>query len=642
MAKVAVSGPVPGPLSSNSLPFGRGVSNHQAGTTMKKRKTPLELRGEQLKRRTSAAVIDEFLPASFGYEKSGGTVYGTKKAEISKNPRYIDTRVTEVFPVKKSSNIFRILNEKEKAKENFSSEQTSSLKHPPFTCNVDAKSKTQPASVEYSEKSAASATDNLARPCPRAESCSQTSHRSVTEISLGNGKSSGSKTMDMESLKHLGALHLPSISRLHTDGSERSVNISSPHLANFSSEIDILGHKIPLDFTLKATIRLVSSSSVNWCHRLSTSSNLKGVIHFASQFDCFGNQNVCHPPRFSSTPADLFSKALHSWMYPQSSLPPTVISALNLSAGHGEMDFLSKRQLAWEDSFRSLYYMLRKNMCNLFYVCTSQFVVMFIGGDCLGKTKQTCNAYITQSTRVLRSFLSEHNVSFSMPLCHSKAEQATAEDLFELSEIKRNLGQQTGRLGSTPDLDNSPQSLLAFNGNTNVHGLYDFLLNYRSLLSSLITADVPVLISPVPFQNASLSTPEVKCTEMKRSAFVPSLQSKEGELSKESSTGVCYSIEIKDTVLPPWTVCGVCASMGGEGRSFDACFTDDPISVGLNVALDSICHDKDAKTELSEELSKHKHKFIVPEAVISPCLRSSSLKNLKYSNGSYTASLLPV
>ena len=32
-----------------------------------------------------------------------------------------------------------------------------------------------------------------------------------------------------------------------------------------------------------------------------------------------------------------------------------------------ETDFLIKRQVAWEDSFRSLYYMLRKNICNIFY-----------------------------------------------------------------------------------------------------------------------------------------------------------------------------------------------------------------------------------------------------------------------------------
>lgn len=43
-------------------------------------------------------------------------VHGLKKPESSKAPRYIDTRVDEVFPVKKSSDRFRMLYGKEKIK----------------------------------------------------------------------------------------------------------------------------------------------------------------------------------------------------------------------------------------------------------------------------------------------------------------------------------------------------------------------------------------------------------------------------------------------------------------------------------------------------------------------------------------------
>lgn len=43
-----------------------------------------------------------------------------------------------------------------------------------------------------------------------------------------------------------------------------------------------------------------------------------------------------------------------------------------------------------------------------FVVCTSHFVVMFNCGDGLGRTKRLCNAYISRSTRGLRSLLREH------------------------------------------------------------------------------------------------------------------------------------------------------------------------------------------------------------------------------------------
>ncbi|ONK73494.1 uncharacterized protein A4U43_C04F32200 [Asparagus officinalis] len=75
-------------------------------------------------------------------------------------------------------------------------------------------------------------------------------------------------------------------------------------------------------------------------------------------------------------------------------------------------------------------------------------------------------------------------------------------------------------MDSMNDVDNNPQSLLAFIGNEIVHGLYDFLLNYRFFLSSLMGVDVPVLYAPVPFQNASLSVPEVRCREMRRADTV--------------------------------------------------------------------------------------------------------------------------
>lgn len=125
-----------------------------------------------------------------------------------------------------------------------------------------------------------------------------------------------------------------------------------------------------------------------------------------------------------------------------------------------EQEFLRKRQLAWEESFRSLYYKLRNGICNIFYgiplslaslvyvaiyifgvilknygisnnllymkkqqtmdcvdqiflfetllVCTPHFVVMFNSRAGLGRTKCLCNAFVSQSTRGLRSLLREH------------------------------------------------------------------------------------------------------------------------------------------------------------------------------------------------------------------------------------------
>ncbi|KAL6343128.1 hypothetical protein AAG906_019671 [Vitis piasezkii] len=107
-----------------------------------------------------------------------------------------------------------------------------------------------------------------------------------------------------------------------------------------------------------------------------------------------------------------------------------------------------------------------------------------------------------------------------MPLCRSKVEQVTTEDLVELSEIEKH------KLG---------QSLLSFSGNKNVHALYDFMLNYRSFLTSLTSVDVPLLYSPVPFQNAALSAPEP----------TPKQQAATGEAIQEST----YAFGIPEAVV---------------------------------------------------------------------------------------------
>ncbi|KAF5197884.1 downstream neighbor of Son [Thalictrum thalictroides] len=645
MAKVAF----PGSFSSNSLPYERGASKVQGGATMK-RKTPSELRDEQLKRRACPAKVDEPSASSSCSEKNNGGIVSNKKPDTSKIPRYIDTRVDDVYPARKPSNRLILLNRKENVKNVPANEQGVNMKNSSINSIVDSKSQPELTSSDTTPVLNASDKDGSAQTGSITRKCSQNTIHKVSNVSLGIEKSSGSKITkaitNMEALKTLGVREPLSVSHPHNESSARSGDLPSFSPGSLSMELSIPGRKIPLDFTLKTTMKLISSYSVKWCHRLINSSKFNGMTHSTSPVGCFENQNTLLLEDNSAAVA-LFSQSLHSWRYPQSSLPPSIISALTVSSAQGDMDFLLKRQLGWQDSFRNLYYMLRNNMCNIFYVCTPQFVVLFIGSDCTGKKKRTCNAYVSQSTRGLRSLLREHDISFSMPLCDSEAELASAEDMVELSEIENNSLGQARRLGSMLDVkDNSPQSLLAFSGNAIVHGLYDFLLNYRSFLSSLVGMDVPTLCAPILFRNASISVPEVKCKEMKMTNSLASLSRgphlEDSESTKDSSAGVCYSIEIKDVILPPWVICGICASMGSEGRSFEASFTTEPASLGLNVALDTVFPKSDTERDTSKGLQENSLIFGIPEAVTSRSLRSAALRGLKYSDRSYTACLLPV
>ncbi|GJN35553.1 hypothetical protein PR202_gb24341 [Eleusine coracana subsp. coracana] len=478
-----------------------------------KRKTPSELRGEQLKRRTNEKPPSDQLPSSAALDRSSNGLRNTEQQKISK---FISTRVTEMFPVKKPRNIGKenlkdALQNSEKIAKSLDAATASNFASSSLPCGRGGSAKLDSA--------VPSATEATKPGFKKVEKCSENALRSVSELHVGDEKQTDSDKFDMEkALKGFGARDASVPSRFNAPNAQVSGSVlkSSDICA---SKITIPGKRAPLDFSLKTTLQFVSSSSVKWCHKLSTSfgrSNITGAIAQSCQR---GQSSEC--PRPQNKKEFLFSRALQSWVYPQSVLPSSIISAMLSSSARGENDFLLKRHEDWEDSFQNLYYMLRKNMLNMFYVkisilCalailnfivqlyyyafalsnlinhsaaaiivyTTQFVALFIAGGCSEK-KQSCSAYLSQSTRGIRSLLRKHGVCFLMPLCNAEVEQATEDDLIELSEIqRRNLGQKTLNLqalhiDALSDVDSTTQSLLQFTGNESVHGLYDVLLNYK-------------------------------------------------------------------------------------------------------------------------------------------------------------------
>lgn len=596
-----------------------------------KRKTPSELRGEQLKRRTSEKLANDLLPSSAALDRSNNGLRNTEQQKISK---YINTRVTEVFPVRKARNLG-----KENCKDALQNNEKVSKSVDATTASNFASSSLPCGHGDSAKLDTFVPSTEAAKPgFKKVEKCSENALRSVSELHVGDEKQTGSNKFDMEKvLKGFGARDAFVASGLNAPNGQVGGNaLKSSDIC--PSKITIPGRKAPLDFTLKTSLQFVSSSSVKWCHKLNTSFGRSSITGAIGQSCPRGCQNL-ECPKPESNKEFLFSKALQSWVYPQSLLPSSVISAMLSSTARGESDFLLKRHQDWEDSFQNLYYMLRKNMLNIFYVYTTQFVALFIGGSCLEK-KQSSNAYLSQSTRGLRALLRKHGVCFSMPLCNTEVEQATEDDLIELSEIqRRNLGQAL-HLDALSDVDNTTQSLLSFTGNENVHGLYDVLLNYKSLLNSLSAVDVPVLYSPQPFQNGCLHIPEVKCREMRRADMgllsSGGFDTEQGSAFASTTGNICYSMEVKDAVLPPWVVSGLCATMSLDVTSFDLTIATEPSSMGLNVALNSM-GTTNAQPEGAQPFAPAPLVGGIPDAVLVPSLHSASVRRLSYTDGGYVA-----
>ncbi|KAG7565693.1 hypothetical protein ISN44_As10g023480 [Arabidopsis suecica] len=583
-----------------------------------KRKTPSELRGEQLKR---TAFVDQAKEAFDALRpcKSAEKDNGLKKQELSKNPKYIEMRMDELYPVKKARPW--MLSGKENSKEN-GAKQSSGLINVSLLSNVAA---TKRQLIREENNASTEVYDDIKAEARQTnERCSQSIFRSVTELSTRGEELSCLPDIDMN--KALKGLATCEPLLVHPADISVKDDTSASLSGNFMSEFQVPGQKIPLDLSLKTYARLVSSSPLSWLHRSIMGSTYNGMPQLKSLSCNVVNQDNSSGSGSAVVSQVLNSMSLHSWVYPQSTLPPFVLSALVASGSdRGEVDFLQNRKLAWEDAFRSLYFMFRKNLCKIFYVCTSQFVAMFTGSCESGGVKRSCNGYITQSTRRLRAMLNDLDICYSMPLCKTKMDQTTVEDLAELSEIENhNLG-QIRRSRSVSNIDNTPESFLAFVGNESVHGLYDLLLNYRSSFEFLPTADVPVLYSPVPFQNAALSSPEIKCTEMVRTEHKS-----------------CCMVELKGEYLPPWIISNICANVGANGQNFEASFVTEPTSVNLNIGLPQVPEKTDPESRVIEGTGEtNDNASDIPGAVICPQLQSGHLKSLKYCNKSYTVSLSP-
>ncbi|KAI7728693.1 hypothetical protein M8C21_019064, partial [Ambrosia artemisiifolia] len=532
------------PPASKSVLFPVGMDDGSSSGLSKggkgiKRKTPSELRAQQLKRKNIVELTDESPAPEMGSMRNANVVTSEPlKPILSRNPRYIDTRVDELFPSRKISLRLKMLSGKENVKENVTADHTDCLKNSSFSSKLAADRQPQYSGPKDTYVSASTAQSHITN-----KKRSISTFRSVVELSTRGEKPSGfslnmNALLQDEAFKGLAARPPTNISISPTESFDGKTNFPSP---NFCSEF----HRMMNDHTFNGSTAQISNT-----------------------------------------------KALYSWVYPQSSLPPSVISALTL-ASKGE-------------------------------VCTGQFVAMFTKSSTSTESKPVCNAYVSQSTRHFRSLLKEQDISFTMPLCHSKVEQVTTEDLFELSEIeKHNLG-KTRRTVSLSDVDNTPESLLVFSDN-NAHGF---------LLPSLNILDVPSLYSPVPFENAAISAPEVKCKEVRRIDHTSA--STTNQPNHVSASISHYTIEIKDAYLPPWLTSSVCDTLRSNGEnSFEASFVTEPMSIGLNVGLDSVGQKFEAKDTAVEGLHDTSCPFGVRNTVVSHHLSHGFLKGLKYSNESY-------
>ncbi|KAF2565342.1 hypothetical protein F2Q68_00026353 [Brassica cretica] len=218
-----------------------GTSLQMNGVSKAKRKTPAELRGEQLKRTCFVDQVKESFDALRPCQS-------TEKGNGLKNPKYIEMRMNELYAVKKARPWMP--SGKENSKENGVKEQSSNLFNVSLLSNVVA-IKRQQHTREDKNASTGVSDDTNTKARQANEGCSQCIFRSVTELSTRGEELSCLPDIDMtKALKGLAtSVQLPIYPG---DISEKSDTASLR--GNFVPEFLVSGREIPLDLSIKTYI----------------------------------------------------------------------------------------------------------------------------------------------------------------------------------------------------------------------------------------------------------------------------------------------------------------------------------------------------------------------------------------------------
>ncbi|KAL3276658.1 hypothetical protein HHI36_012028 [Cryptolaemus montrouzieri] len=304
---------------------------------------------------------------------------------------------------------------------------------------------------------------------------------------------------------------------------------------------------LPIDWTLKSKMRLLSFKPFPWNQKLKISEEASGITGFTRCLDSNSSTNL------DASPNAKFHQCCLYWQQP--SLPWVKLFPRSVSRSVGNSVSLANNseirdslQSAWFDSLRSIFQLIRTRQCPYFYVCANYFTVLFRAAGICGFSD--VHALVTPTTRGFRKLLKAEDIEYKMPLkkkrlsdqgydtmdttCSDATQDVTEKEIvdddedenddvwlksmgFNADDIKNiKYTQQKIVHKAECEVDNSEQSLVLIEG-TEVHSFYNFLLNCKSAVATTgpLAGVPPTLIAPVAFNGATLNSLKVRENKVK-------------------------------------------------------------------------------------------------------------------------------
>uniref|UniRef100_A0A1B6CQY5 Protein downstream neighbor of son homolog n=1 Tax=Clastoptera arizonana TaxID=38151 RepID=A0A1B6CQY5_9HEMI len=352
------------------------------------------------------------------------------------------------------------------------------------------------------------------------------------------------------------------------------------------------GTKVPpVDWTLRTKVRFMSKKPFAWNENLRTCEEASGITGFVRCLDTEPSATSS----LDSSPSARFHQCCLVWQHPilpwlelyprtgktqkltDSKIPPVT----------GQPGIRESLQRDWEESFRSLYQLVRARQCPYFYLLTHTFSCLFRAAGICGHP--TINALISPTSRGFRQILKDEDIEFTMPLKTKNGSPKSADDTgydtlettqnsqictddidegeeaeewlhsmgVEAAEIKRmSYNQEDIVLLKEKKLDKTPESLVCVQ-DTEVNLLFNFLLNCKSSVPSTgpLTGVPPTLLAPVAFHGATLRPLKVR----------------ESVVKVESNR--FFSMEVKGPILPT-TIHNLCNLLSSSLDQFSLTFAN--------------------------------------------------------------------
>ncbi|NWS36154.1 DONS protein, partial [Polioptila caerulea] len=312
--------------------------------------------------------------------------------------------------------------------------------------------------------------------------------------------------------------------------------------------------EFPADWSIKTRVLFMSSQPFTWAEHLKAQEEAQGFAQHCRAVETTLPRSV-QEPRLCTELRCAFQQSLVYWLHPSLPWLPLFprLGADRRMAGKAcpwaQDEALQQVLMSdWSVSFTSLYNLLRARLCPYFYVCATQFSVLFRAAGLAGSAVPS--AAIAPTTRGLREAMRSEGIEFSLPLLEESRtrKQKNSEESLE-TETTDGLGggsrvEDAGEPAHSDDdddgsfswleemgvqdkvkkpdtisiqlrkekhevqVDHRPESLVLVRGSSNTFTLLNFLISCRSLVAVAgpQAGLPPTLLSPVAFRGGTMQT----------------------------------------------------------------------------------------------------------------------------------------